>query len=206
MADPWPPGPSQGGYQGGYPAASPYQAGWVVAPGDGWVAPKGWTPDGRVVAEPGRRVLAFLVDMAIWTVPQVLVVGATLVAVFSTLADPENESGEASGRDAILVLSLYGVLFALGLLRLAVEAELVARRGQTWGMKALHLRVIDGRTGGAIGRGRAWGRAAFGTWISSQLFGLGYWWAFFDDRKRTLHDLVCTTVVVDERTGPAAAP
>jgi len=49
---------------------------WVVAPNEGWVAPRGRTPDGRVLATQGRRVLAFLIDYGIWVVPQMLVVGA----------------------------------------------------------------------------------------------------------------------------------
>ena len=179
------------------------QPGWVVAPADGWVAPKGRTPDGRAVAPEGRRVIGYLIDMAIWSVPQLLVLGVLVAEVLSNFSDFGDPSGDAaedpSSAFSPLVVLLYLLLFVLGILRLAVEAELVARRGQTWGMRAARLRAVDGRTGGPVPRGRAWGRAAFAAYISSQLFGLGFWWAFFDDRNRTLHDLVCTTVVVDER-------
>lgn len=176
--------------------------GWVVSPGDGWVAPKGLTPDGRVLADPGRRLLGFLVDTAIWVVPQLLLVGVLLIAIFVSIpSDATSSTGseEVTVSTVLLIVGLYGLLFLLGIARIAVEAELVARRGQTWGMKALRLRAIDSRSGGPVTRGRAWGRAAFAAVISSQLFGIGYWWAFFDDRKRALHDVVTTTVVVDER-------
>ena len=173
------------------------QPDWVVAPADGWVAPRGRTPDGRVLATEGRRALAFLVDIAIWLVPQMILIVALVVASLPLFALDAEE--EPSGATIAALVLIYGLIFAVGILRLVVEAELVARRGQTWGMKAMRLRVVDGRTGGRVSRGRAWARAAFAAFISGQLAGLGYWWAFFDNRNRTLHDLVCTTVVVDER-------
>lgn len=168
---------------------------WVVAPSEGWVAPKGLTPDGRVLASQGRRVLAYLIDYGIWMVPNAII-GVLLVAAFvSSLS----ETDDFSELNVPVVVGLYALLFVLGLVRLALEAEKLAHRGQTWGMRAMGLRAVDARNGGSITRGRAWARTAFALWISSQLFGIGYWWAFFDDRRRSLHDLVCGTVVIDER-------
>jgi len=168
------------------------------------VAPRGFTPDGRTLATPGRRFLGFLVDLAIWFLPQMLLMGGIFAALIASLdtsstADSSSASGETSGGALLAILLLCLLLFALAVLRLAVEAEMIARRGQTWGMRALHLRVVDARTGGPLTRGRAWGRAAFGSFISGQLFAFGYWWSFFDDRRRTVHDLVCATVVINER-------
>lgn len=191
-------GYNPGGYSAGGYSPGPHHPGWVVSPSDGWSAPKGFTPDGRVLADGGRRVLGFLVDMAIWTVPQMLLLGGAIIALVTSF--PDDPSSEDPSTGGILAfLAAYVLMFLLGLVKIAVEAEKVARTGQTWGMKALRLRVVDGKTGGSITRGRAWGRAAFGSFLSAQLLGFGYWWAFFDDRNRTLHDLVCTTVVIDER-------
>ena len=167
----------------------------MVAPSEGWVAPRGRTPDGRVLATQGRRLLGFLVDVAIWLVPQLVVISAIMAVAFLSV----DEEGELSGSGIAAILLMYLLVFALVLVRLAVEAEMIARKGQTWGMRALRLRAVDARTGGPLTRGRAWGRAAFAAFISGQLFGFGYWWAFFDNRNRCLHDLVCTTVVIDER-------
>lgn len=180
-----------------------YGPGWVVAPTEGWVAPKGRTPDGRVLAEGGRRVLGLLVDVAIWAVPQILATVGAVVAFL--LSIPDEASGEeASTAGIVVAVVLYLLVFLLIFVRIAVEAEKVARSGQTWGMKALQLRAVDSRTGGPVTRGRAWGRALFAGFISGQLAGLGYWWSFFDDRNRTLHDLVCHTVVIDERHAAGA--
>ena len=168
---------------------------WVVATHEGWAAPKGRTPDGRVLAGPGRRLLAHLLDGAIWLVPQVL----AFLALVLVLAYLSETSGSASEEEVAFYFLVPLLVLTIATVRLAVEAEKVARRGRTWGMRALRLRAVDLRTGGPIPRGRAWGRAAFATFISSQLFGFGYWWAFFDDRHRALHDLVCGVVVLDER-------
>jgi len=155
-----------------------------------------------VLAGPGRRVVGLLIDLAIWLVPQLVLIGM-VVAVFivnlDTSSSDESSGSGLSGGAVVLLLLLYALVFALGIARFVIEAELVARRGQTWGMRVARLRVVDARTGGPVTRGRAWGRAAFASFISGQLFGFGYWWAFFDDRRRALHDLVCTTVVIDER-------
>lgn len=168
---------------------------WVVAPGEGWVAPKGRTPDGRMLASQGRRVLAYLMDFCIWTVPQSVIL---VFLVFTLIYASAPERSSSAGNIGLLIL-LYVLLFTIVILRVAVEAERVARRGQTWGMQALHLRVIDARNGGSISRGRAWGRSAMGIYVSAQVLGFGYWLAFFDNRHRCLHDLVCASVVIDER-------
>jgi uncharacterized RDD family membrane protein YckC len=180
------------------------QADWVVAPHEGWVAPKGRTPDGRVLADQGRRTLGFLVDLLIWLVPQIVVLGALGALFFASIdsATTTNEvtgTEELSGGSVALLALLYGSIFVLAIVRMAVEAELLARHGQTWGMRALKLRVVDAKTGGPVTRGRAWARGLFGVFVSAQLCYFGYWWSFFDNRKRTLHDLIVTTVVIDER-------
>ena len=77
------------------------------------------------------------------------------------------------------------LLLGVGTLRLVVDAENLAGRGQTWGMRALRLRAVDGSTGGPVPRGRAWGRVAFASFLSSLCLGFGYWWAFFDGQIRS---------------------
>ena len=97
------------------------------------MAPKGLTPDGRVLASQGRRVLAYLNGYGIWMVPNAII-GVLPVATFVSALSESDDLSE------------------------------------------LNVPVVVG-----------------------QLFGFGYWWAFFDDRNRALHDLVCAVVVIDER-------
>ena len=106
---------------------------------------------------------------------------------------------DESGGDTTFWVVLVPLLLGIGMLRLVVDAENITRRGQTWGMRALRLRAVEGSTGGPVSRGQAWGRVAFASFISSLCLGFGFWWALFDHQKRALHDVVCGTVLIDER-------
>jgi uncharacterized RDD family membrane protein YckC len=67
--------------------------------------------------------------------------------------------------------------------------------GQTLGKRALGIRVIDFRGGGAIGYGR--GLLRYVARILSTIpLGLGYFWMLWDKEKQTWHDKIATTVVV----------
>lgn len=69
-----------------------------------------------------------------------------------------------------------------------------ARVGQTIGMRAWKLKLLRD-DGGKIGALPALGRF-FLALLSLALAGIGFWWALFDTRKRTLHDRICKTVMV----------
>lgn len=70
------------------------------------------------------------------------------------------------------------------------------RTGFTWGRKTMGIKVIDANTAGPIGGGRSFGRYVFASFISANVFLLGYLWALWDPRKQTWHDKVATSVVV----------
>jgi uncharacterized RDD family membrane protein YckC len=67
--------------------------------------------------------------------------------------------------------------------------------GQTIGKRALGIRVIDFRAGGAIGYGRGLLRY-IGRILSSIPILLGYFWMLWDKENQTWHDKIATTVVV----------
>jgi uncharacterized RDD family membrane protein YckC len=69
-----------------------------------------------------------------------------------------------------------------------------ARGGQTIGMRAWRLRIVDDR-GNALGWMRALVR--FGVACLSLLaLGIGFFWCLFDRRKRGWHDLAAQSVLV----------
>jgi uncharacterized RDD family membrane protein YckC len=182
--------------------AAPIPPGWVWSASDGWWAPKGMTPDGRRLAQPGKRFLGFFLDGLITFLPMMALAVVAIVIVAGSAAASVNEDGAADGTAGagfvIGILGLYALIFVFSIGVFVLEAELLYRRGRTWGMGWSGLRVIDAKTGGPISRGRAYARTAFARFISGQVFGFGFWWAFFDDRNRTLHDLVVGTVVIEE--------
>jgi uncharacterized RDD family membrane protein YckC len=90
-----------------------------------------------------------------------------------------------------LALYLIGLLATIAYWVILVGNE----RGQTVGMMALNIRVVDANTGGPIGYGRAFLR-----WIM-MLVGaipiyLGFFWMLWDREKQTWHDKVANTYVV----------
>jgi uncharacterized RDD family membrane protein YckC len=73
--------------------------------------------------------------------------------------------------------------------------------GQTVGKKAMGIRVIDFRTGGSIGYGRAFIRW-IGRYVSAIPCLLGYFWMLWDKEKQTWHDKFANDVVVPESAYP----
>jgi uncharacterized RDD family membrane protein YckC len=73
--------------------------------------------------------------------------------------------------------------------------------GQTVGKKAMGIRVIDFRTGGSIGHGRAFIRW-IGRYVSAIPCLLGYFWMLWDKEKQTWHDKFANDVVVPESAYP----
>ncbi|TML60510.1 MAG: RDD family protein [Actinobacteria bacterium] len=73
--------------------------------------------------------------------------------------------------------------------------------GQTVGKKAMGIRVIDFRTGGSIGYGRAFVRW-IGRYVSAIPCLLGYLWMLWDKEKQTWHDKFANDVVVPESAYP----
>jgi membrane protease YdiL (CAAX protease family) len=80
-------------------------------------------------------------------------------------------------------------------------------RGGTVGSNALHLRVVDARTGGPITVEQALLRVA-GVVLGAVCLGVGLFWALFDRQRRAWQDLMAGTLVVREPPVPpwVAAP
>ena len=107
--------------------------------------------------------------------------------------------------DGILLGIVGGVLQAAvrsvaGLIALAIGIAYYgylegSPSGQTIGKRLMGIRVIDFRTGGAIGFGRAVIRY-FGRIVSAIACLLGYFWMLWDKEKQTWHDKFANDVVV----------
>ena len=92
--------------------------------------------------------------------------------------------------------ALLGVLLAAGVIGYYVILCRMLGRGQSWGMKATHTRLVGADDGQPIGFGRALGRQLFAGFISGNLCLLGYLWMLWDKRKQTWHDKIVSSVVV----------
>lgn len=72
---------------------------------------------------------------------------------------------------------------------------LTNRAGQTLGKQVMNIRVVT-ESGGAVDQNTALIRALV-SYVSGMAMGIGYIWAFFDDRRQTWHDKVAKTLVVE---------
>jgi uncharacterized RDD family membrane protein YckC len=179
-----PPPPPPPAYGSGY---VPYQA----AP-----PPPSFGPTPRPLAGYGARLGGWLIDwllLAVVTTPILLVTHTfhhthSLVNVDGSFTHQTNFNVGAPGIaiQAVIVI-VYGALLC------------GSSNGQTVGMMATGIRVIDESTGESIGVARGFGRGAFEylmtivffiPWIIDMLFPL------WDPKNQTLHDKVTRSVVV----------
>ena len=135
--------------------------------------PAGTGPSGPR-ASFGRRLVAAIIDGILLGI-----VGAIFYAISRTL-----------GYVVQLLLTIAYLTYLEG-----------SPSGQTVGKKAMGIRVIDFRTGGSIGYGRAFIRW-IGRYVSAIACLLGYFWMLWDKEKQTWHDKFANDVVVPESAYP----
>ncbi len=70
------------------------------------------------------------------------------------------------------------------------------KTGQTLGKKALHIKVVQLSTGEHPSFVQAFVREIIGKIISQLIFGLGYLWPLWDEKKQAIHDKIAGTIVV----------
>lgn len=133
----------------------------------------------------GARFLAKLIDVLFQALIISIFVGMLFVFILSL--------GENPNPMIVLPVVLVGYVLVAAF-PIVYNAEFVARRGATPGKAAMGLKVVDA-DGKAVSRGRAWGRA-FAELLSGMTFYIGYLLVLFDNEKRSLHDLVCDTRVI----------
>jgi uncharacterized RDD family membrane protein YckC len=194
---PPPPPPSYGGPSGYPPPPGAYPgAGY---PGGGYppAAPYGYQAPGAQYAGFGARLGAYLLDALI----SALFVAPAIVALLAgpkggirrcTINDEPRLCRYPSG-GTIAVAVILGVIGIVAFLYF--YCKLVGTTGQSWGMKAANVRVVDQRSGAPIGVGRAVGRY-FGRLISAVPCYLGFLWMLWDANKQTWHDKFVQSVVV----------
>jgi len=115
--------------------------------------------------------------------------------------------------DGLVVVPFYGLAFLLGvgedglnalyfvfaLLGLAVAGYnrwyLAGKTGQSWGKKALGLRLVGQETGAPIGAGMAFVRD-LAHFVDGITCYIGYLFPLWDAQKQTLSDKIVKTLVV----------
>ena len=161
----------------------PYGQPYGSSPGPG--------PGTAGLATYGRRVGGWLIDWVLLTIVSVAILWPLHVYGRSVTAGVVHRSTYHLSSGGILIQAAVIVVYG-GLM-------CGSRAGQTLGMKFVGIRAVRLDTGGPIGYGRAFGRAALEyvmflvlvlPWIVDMLFPL------WDKTQQTIHDKAAGTVVI----------
>jgi uncharacterized RDD family membrane protein YckC len=166
---------------GGYPATG---GGYSQQPQYGTVDAPGRYMN-RQLANWLQRVGAYLIDYLIGALPVIVVV--ILVGTFS--ASDSTASVEASGG---LVFLAYLATFAIWVYNRAV---LQGRTGQSWGKKALNLRLVRMADGQPLGGLMCFVRDIVHV-VDALPCLIGYLFPLWDARRQTFSDKIMNTVVL----------
>jgi uncharacterized RDD family membrane protein YckC len=134
----------------------------------------------------GQRFGGYIIDALILAVPSLL--GTIISAATSSDGSPT-----AAG-------TMISVLFSLVSFGLAVYNRwyLGGTTGQTWGRRALNIRLVSAQTGQPIGMGMAFVRDLC-HFVDSIICYIGWLFPLWDQRKQTIADKIVNTVVVPAR-------
>jgi len=192
------------------PQAIP-NAAWIPPPGWGmppWKGARlGCPPTGPgALAEPARRLGARVIDILL-LVPVFGIFLLIALGIYGSRFGPiVPETSDSSTTGTVptpgfvwVYLTVVACLFITGLVMLAYQTVAVARFGRTFGMAWLHIRPLR-TSGGTLGWGRAFGRAAI-FWLAGFLGWIGLLdplWCLWDGERQCLHDKVADSIVIND--------
>ncbi|OGY26800.1 MAG: hypothetical protein A2Z11_02145 [Candidatus Woykebacteria bacterium RBG_16_43_9] len=142
------------------------------------------------------RLVAALIDGfilgIIGSIIQIIFGGAIGASILTTQSsDPTTNAGLFAG--------LLGTAVLLNIaIQIAYFVGLTGAYGATLGKMVFGLRVLDSN-GQKISFEKAALREIIGKWVSGLVFGLGYLWVAFDNKKQGWHDKIASTYVVKIR-------
>jgi len=147
----------------------------------------------------GQRFLAALVDGIL-----ISIVTGIINGIFSTmfglggsmLSSTETLSDEAA---AGLGLAVIGGSLLMVFINLVISwgyyVYFTGSKGATLGKMLFKIQVVD-ENYQKISFGKAALREIIGKFVSSFVFGLGYIWTLFDEKKQSWHDKIAKTYVI----------
>ncbi len=141
----------------------------------------------------GRRLLAALLDLALFSVGSLLPFAPLLAALAAERFLLAPEAIPPPSRTMSTIAGGSGALWVLYAWYYVIHGW--ARRGGTPGLRLAGLRLIDWRRNIPIGYARAFLRLA-ALAVTALSLGLGFLTIPFDPNRRALHDLLAGTMVV----------
>lgn len=129
-------------------------------------------------AKTSDRIKAFITDL--------FMIYAPILYVITYVFMGSKEEFQSSNLAPFIGVSIYALIYTI----------LVANFGQTPGKKAYEIKIVDAKTGEFISYIRAFCRFVLFLFNAATLLGL--FTQFYRKDNRTLHDLICKTVVVKD--------
>ncbi|AEV82966.1 hypothetical protein ACWT_1947 [Actinoplanes sp. SE50] len=129
----------------------------------------------------GARVGAYLVDML------VILPFAIVALFFRPTVDPVTLQTHFS--------PMYFIILLLAVVVSFYNRVFLDGKGQSWGKKALGIRLVDAATGQPIGAGKAFLRGV-AHFVDFIICYVGFLFPLWDEKKQTIADKIVGTVVV----------
>lgn len=157
------------------------------------------------LAEPGRRLVARLLDGVVWLPVFAGLAGVALAIVaphagrIFPRANPDPHASQPTPGFVWLYLAVLGAGLVSGVLYLAYETVATVRYGRTLGKAWMRIRPVR-IEGLPLGWGRAFGRVAL-YWLSGLLSWVGLLdplWCLWDPNRQCVHDKAVGTLVVND--------
>lgn len=138
-----------------------------------------------------KRVIAYILDGIIFSI----LFGILAFLLGGSLFSMSSQSPA----NIMAIFGIYALIYPAWWLYFALMESSSSQA--TFGKKIVGIKVTD-LNGQPIGFGHATGRH-FAAFITQMTFTIGYLMAAFTARKQSLHDLVASTLVVNDRYGPS---
>ena len=162
-------------------------------------------PGGTTTAEWWKRLVAYLIDGVIVSIPSyivMLIFGLGFAATTPELEiDPDTGQLVGSGGGFFaMIASFLVVLLVIFLLGIAYFVYLHGSRGQTVGKMAMGIKLVKEETGELLSYGEALIRwlVAAGLWALCYVPGIvDGLWPLWDAKDQALHDKVVKSLVIE---------
>ena len=169
----------------------------------------GRPPEGPgALANPGRRLGAYLLDVLVLLPAFVVLLTTTLLIaaphfgpIFPTVYAKSPNGSVPTPGFVWIYLTVIACAFVTGLIMVAYQTVATAKFGRTLGKAWLHIRPVRFDLA-PLGWGRSFGRAAI-SWLAGFLGWIGLLdplWCLWDDKRQCLHDKVADSIVINDVT------
>ncbi|MDZ7897291.1 MAG: RDD family protein [Arcicella sp.] len=150
------------------------------------------------LADGGKRVVAFIIDAIVLYIAQMILFAILGTVGFASLSAQPDMGDMSDGQTAALMAYLTGAGLTMILITMALQVAyftiLESSESQaTLGKRAMNLIVAD-ENGNRLNTQQAFIRN-ISRLASSIICYIGYFMAFFTDKKQALHDMIAKTNV-----------